>query len=134
MKTTLRTNITIKVARIIKGPNGMYSSVFFFFVTSNITLIIAPSKNEITAIITTSISPNTSPRAPISFTSPKPIASFPAIAPPINVISRNIPPPAIIPRILSKNTFILDKPVINVKISATYNIVNVNLLGIICFL
>ena len=81
----------------INGPKGMYSSIFLIFVANNIILNNAPIKNDnnVTAIIFDN--PKYNPNAPISFTSPNPIASFPYIAPPINVISRNIPPPASIP-------------------------------------
>ena len=80
--------------------------------------------------------PKYSPKAPISFTSPNPIASFPAISPPISVINKKIPAPTSIPNILFINTFI---PVFTfvitpsaVNISPNSNIVKVNLFGIIC--
>ena len=42
-----------KVANIIKGPKGIYSSVFFFFDTNKITLIIAPNRiNEKESVFT----------------------------------------------------------------------------------
>ena len=41
--------------------------------------------------------PKYNPNAPISFTSPNPIASLPYTSPPSNVIARNIPAPANIP-------------------------------------
>ena len=61
----------------IKGPNGIYSSVFFILVTSKNMLEIAPIKNEISAMIIIFVSPKYNPNAPINFTSPKPIASLP---------------------------------------------------------
>jgi len=41
------TNMTINDAIIINGPNGIYSSLFFFLETSKIILITAPNKNAI---------------------------------------------------------------------------------------
>jgi hypothetical protein len=40
----------MKVANIIKGPNGIYSSIFLILVTNKNMLKIAPIKNDITAI------------------------------------------------------------------------------------
>ncbi len=91
------TNVVIKAAITINGPNGMYSSVFFFFVARRNMLIIAPSKNAIKDIIIIPLRPKYKPNAPISLTSPKPIASFPAINPPSNVITKNIPAPITMP-------------------------------------
>ena len=71
------TKITTKTLTAIKGPNGIYSSVFFILVTSKNMLEIAPIKNEISAMIIIFVSPKYNPNAPINFTSPKPIASLP---------------------------------------------------------
>ena len=70
-------------------------------------------------------------RAPINFTSPNPIASFPAIRPPINVIIRKIPPPTAIPKRASVIRFILYIPETIHEASPTSNIVKFNLFGII---
>ena len=67
----------MKVAMTINGPNGIYSLDFFIFDTNNIILKIAPIKNDNNVIIIIFDNPKYSPNAPISFTSPNPIASFP---------------------------------------------------------
>ena len=85
----------------------MYSSVFFFFVASKKMLIIAASRNAINEIAIMFIHPKNKPSAPISFTSPKPIASFPAINPPNNVITKNIPAPTKEPSNISIPTLTL---------------------------
>lgn len=36
----------MKLAIAIKGPNGIYSFVFFFFISNNTILNIAPIKND----------------------------------------------------------------------------------------
>ena len=36
----------MNVPNTIKGPNGMYSSIFLIFVINNIILSIAPIKND----------------------------------------------------------------------------------------
>ena len=53
------------------------------------TDIIAASKNDNTEIDIIFIHPKNKPKAPMNFTSPNPIASFPAINPPNNVIIKN---------------------------------------------
>ena len=109
----------------------MYSSVLFFFVTSKTILIIAPIKKAINETAIIFIHPKNNPIAPISFTSPNPIASFPAIRPPINVISKNIPAPTKPPSNISIPTDTLFIPCKNVNTKPTSNIVRFNLLGII---
>ena len=115
----------------MNGPNGMYSSDFFILLTNNIILRIAPIKNDtnVTAIIL--YCPKNNPKAPISFTSPNPIASFPYIAPTYQC-NKNIPPPISIPI----NIFIViatsDNPYKNANIIPISNIVRLSLLGIIC--
>ena len=116
----------------IKGPNGMYSSIFLIFVVNNITLNIAPIKNETSVIAIIFDKPKYNPNAPISFTSPNPIASFPYIAPPINVISRNIPPPASIPSAMFIAIATSDNPYRNAITKPISNIVKFSLFGIIC--
>ena len=71
------TYILRNVAITINGPKGIYSSDFFNFVTSNIMLSIAPIRNETNVIIIIFDNPKYNPNAPINFTSPKPMASFP---------------------------------------------------------
>lgn len=88
----------MKHAITINGPNGIYSLLFFILLTSKKTLITAANRNAIRDIVMIFASPKYSPRAPINLTSPKPIASFPATKPPINVIIRNTPPPNAIPK------------------------------------
>ncbi len=61
----------------INGPNGIYSLDFLILETSKIILKIAPIKNDSNVITIMFESPKYSPNAPISFTSPNPIASFP---------------------------------------------------------
>ena len=78
------TNIAIIVAITINGPNGIYSSPVFLLQIINATPIIAPNKKAISEIIIIVLQPKNKPSAPISFTSPNPIASFPAIKPPTN--------------------------------------------------
>lgn len=87
------TNMSIKHAITMNGPNGMYSLFFFIFVTNKNMLITAANRNAIRVIVTIFANPKYSPSAPMNFTSPNPIASFPAINPPIRVIIRNTPPP-----------------------------------------
>ena len=118
----------------IKGPKGIYSLPFFFLDSNNITLMTAPNKNDSTESIIVFINPNASPNPVISFTSPYPIASLPAINPPTRVIIKNTPPPNSKPYILSKNKLKFVKPNIKVKTKDTSNIVSESLFGIICFL
>ena len=75
----------------------MYSLFFFIFVASKNILITAAIRNAISAMITMYIRPKNKPNAPMNLTSPNPIASFPAISPPIRVIIKNTPPPINIP-------------------------------------
>ena len=103
----------------------------------SIIIAIAPMKNEIIEIFIMLLKPKNKPRAPMSFTSPIPIASFPEINPPSNVINKNITPPVIIPSILFNASVIPDwlnipsKKVNNKPIS---KIVKTSLFGIICSL
>ena len=55
----------------------MYSSDFFIFVANNIILRIAPIKKETSVMIIILDKPKYKPNAPINFTSPNPMASFP---------------------------------------------------------
>ena len=57
--------------------NGMYSSDFLILVANNTMLRIAPIKKETNVIMIILDNPKYSPKAPISFTSPNPMASFP---------------------------------------------------------
>ena len=129
------TNIAIIALITINGPKGIYSSAFFFLETNIIILITAANKNAITATIIIFIHPKNKPKAPINLTSPNPIASFPAMRPPISVIIKKIPPPTIIPSILFINilipAFVFIKTLANVKIKPVSKIVSVSLFGII---
>ena len=85
--------------------------------------------NETAIII---FQPKNNPNAPISFTSPKPIASFPAIAPPTSVIIKKIPAPTIPPIKNSIPSYILNIPCINANANPTSKIHKLSLFGIIC--
>ena len=93
--------ITTKQLATMNGPNGIYSFTFFLLIIKIPILIIAANKKASTEIMIILIQPKNKPSAPMNFTSPKPIASFPAINPPIKVMSKKIPPPASIPKMLS---------------------------------
>ena len=89
-------------------------------------------QNETNVIAIIFDSPKYNPNAPISFTSPNPIASFPYITPPTNVISKNIPPPASIPSAMFIVIATSDSPYKNAITNPISNIVRFNLFGIIC--
>ena len=125
------TNIAITADITINGPNGMYSSLFFFFLNISVIPTIAPSKNAIREIIIMVLHPKNNPSPPINFTSPKPIASFPAISPPTSVINKKIPAPAIIPSSISIAMLMFIIPSKNVYTKPTSNIVRFSLFGII---
>ena len=91
-----------------------YVMLFFLFAIINIIPIIAPSKKAISEIIIIVLHPKNKPSPPMSLTSPKPIASLPAINPPTNVINRKIPAPTIIPNNMSIAMFIFITPSTNV--------------------
>ena len=115
----------------INGPNGMLSFTFFFLKISNIMLMNAPIKNDVTAIISILGNPITNPSAAISFTSPKPIASLLVINLPINVIIPKIAPPTTNPMKLLTTILKSIYPNIIVKIIPISKTVNANLLGIL---
>ena len=77
----------------MNGPNGIYSSVFFFFISNNIMLNIEPIKKDIIDIAIILLHPKNKPIAPTNFTSPNPIASFPEISELTSVINKKIPTP-----------------------------------------
>ncbi len=55
----------------------MYSSDFFILVANKMILSMAPIKKETNVMIIILDKPKNNPNAPISLTSPNPIASFP---------------------------------------------------------
>ena len=95
-------------------------------------LSIAPIKNDSSVITIMFDRPKYIPNAPISFTSPKPIASFPYTSPPISVIAKNIPAPTNIPSTIFIVIATSDNPYKNAITNPTSNIVRFNLFGIIC--
>ena len=122
----------ITLAITINGPNDMLSFGFFLFAISNIILIIAANMNDIMDIIAIFVIPKYNPIAPINFTSPSPIESFPNMNLLINVINKNIPPPASIPSNIFIVIAIFDHPDKNAIINPISNIVRFSLFGIVC--
>ena len=57
----------INVAITMNGPNGMYSSDFFIFVTNKPILKMAPIKNDTSVIIIMLDNPKYNPKAPINY-------------------------------------------------------------------
>ena len=95
-------------------------------------LIIAQIKNDTNDTIIIFVSPKYNPSAPISFTSPSPIASFPYTKPPKRVIIKNIPPPASIPSNIFIEIATFENPYKNANTKPISNIVRLSLFGIIC--
>ena len=58
------TNIAITADITINGPNGIYSSLFFFFLNISVIPTIAPSKNAIREIIIMVLHPKNNPNPP----------------------------------------------------------------------
>ena len=125
------TNITINVAITINGPNAMYWSIFLIFVARKMILKIAPIKKDNNVIMIIFVNPKYSPNAPISLTSPSPIASLPYISPPKRVSAKNIPAPANIPNTIFIDIATSDNPYRKAKTKPTSKIVRFSLLGII---
>lgn len=94
-------------------------------------LITAPIKKEVTDNTIISDIPKYNPNAPINFTSPYPIVSFPDIKFPSNVIARNIEAPIRPPTNLLSAIFMSYIPNINTNIIPISNNVRTSLFGII---
>ena len=109
----------ISAAITINGPKGIYSFDFFTLNTINIIPIIAPNKNDVKDIKAVFTNPKYKPSAAMNFTSPKPIASFPYINLPINVIIKKIPPPINIPNNISIVIATFENPYRNAITSPT---------------